>query len=203
MKRRVFLMVPCLAAVARGQAGDQTVVPKGPLVEGKAASKVRLLIYEDLQCPDCAAFRVMMDEKLLPRYASQAAFEHRDFPLKKHAWARQAAIAARHFQGVRPELAVQFRRETMGRLKEIPADGFSAWVAQFAQKNALDATQAQAALSDPALAALVEEDYQEGIARGVARTPTVLVNGEPFIETFTFDQIAKAIEAQLDASGKP
>ena len=39
------------------------------LIEGAAQSPVRVVIYEDLQCPDCADFRVMLDEKLLPRYA--------------------------------------------------------------------------------------------------------------------------------------
>ena len=63
------------------------------LVEGLAESKVRVLIYEDLQCPDCAAFRRMMDEKILPRYQDRVAFVHRDFPLAKHAWARKAAVA--------------------------------------------------------------------------------------------------------------
>ena len=38
-----------------------------PIVEGRADSPVRVVIYEDLQCPDCAVFRRMMDEKLLPR----------------------------------------------------------------------------------------------------------------------------------------
>ena len=37
------------------------------LVEGKPDSEVRVLIYEDLQCSDCAVFRKMLDEKLLPR----------------------------------------------------------------------------------------------------------------------------------------
>ena len=48
-----------------------------------------------------------------------------------------------------------------------------------------DPGRVKAALIDPSLAKLVDEDYEEGIARGVARTPTVFVNGEPFIETFS------------------
>jgi protein-disulfide isomerase len=43
----------------------------------------------------------------------------------------------------------------------------------------------------------VEEDLQDGIARGVARTPTVFVNGEAFVEPSTPDEIAKAIDAAL------
>ena len=65
------------------------------LIEGDPKSSVRVIIYEDLQCPDCADFRRMLDTQLLPRFAAKVAFEHRDFPLAKHAWARKAAIAAR------------------------------------------------------------------------------------------------------------
>lgn len=79
-----------LLALVASTAG----LPAQPLVEGLPESRVRVLIYEDLQCPDCAAFRRMMDEKILPRYASEVAFVHRDFPLAKHAWARKAAVAA-------------------------------------------------------------------------------------------------------------
>jgi hypothetical protein len=84
-----------------------------PLVEGNAKSKVRVVVYEDLQCPDCAVYRKMMDEKLLPEFGAQVAFEHRDFPLPKHKWARKAAIAARFFAATKPETAVAFRRMTM------------------------------------------------------------------------------------------
>ena len=46
---------------------------------------------------------------------------------------------------------------------------------------------------------LVEEDFQDGVARGIARTPTVLVNGEPFIETFSVEELSKSIDAALTA----
>src|SRR5450759_2714195 len=70
------------------------------VVEGLASSPVRVIAYEDLQCPDCATYRKMLDEKLLAAYRAKAAFEHRDFPLPKHSWARPAAVAARFFHEV-------------------------------------------------------------------------------------------------------
>lgn len=170
---------------------------EGALVEGNPSSPVRAIIYEDLQCPDCAAFRQMMDDKILPRYKDKVAFEHRDFPLPKHAWARRAAIAARFFQEVRPDLGVEFRRHILANIKAIMPGTLGERIAAFAKQNGIDAAKAVASFEDARLAALVEKDYQEGIARGVARTPTVLVNGQPFIETFTFEEISKYIEEQL------
>jgi protein-disulfide isomerase len=170
------------------------------LIEGAAQSPVRVVIYEDLQCPDCADFRVMLDEKLLPRYAATVRFEHRDFPLAKHAWARKAAIAARFFEESRPGLGLAYRKYSMANLREISADNFNDRLAQFAKDHAVDPAKALASLDDARLAALVEDDYQDGVARGIAHTPTVLVNGHPFVETFPVEDVAKAIDAELAAA---
>ena len=167
------------------------------LVEGRTESKVRVLIYEDLQCPDCAEFRRMMDEKILPRYGERVAFIHRDFPLAKHAWARKAAIAARYFAGVKPELGLAYRRHIMATIQETRADNFNDKLSAFARDNEVDPAQAVAALDDERLSALVERDFQDGVARGVAKTPTVFVSGKPFIEHFSFEDISQSIEDAL------
>ncbi|BDC48650.1 hypothetical protein F183_A09660 [Bryobacterales bacterium F-183] len=165
------------------------------LMEGNASSPVKVVIFEDLQCGDCADFRVMLDKQILPKYAGKVSFEHRDFPLPKHNWARKAAIAARHFQVTAgAEVAVKYRRETMASLKEITPENFNEKLTAFAKKNGADPAKAIAALSDASLEAAVDKDYKDGVARGVGRTPTVLVDGEPFIERFTFEEIAAALD---------
>ena len=169
------------------------------IVEGAAASPVRVLIYEDLQCPDCADFRKVLDEKLLPKYQARVAFEHRDFPLAKHAWALKAAIAARFVDATKPDLAVDFRRYLMGHQAEIKADTFNDVLVRYAKEHGIDPDKAVAALDDKQLAATVQQDFEEGVARGIAHTPTVLVNGQPFVEHFTYEEVAKAIDSELAA----
>ena len=188
------LFAAIILAAMSGTAAEQH------LMEGAAQSTVRVLIYEDLQCPDCADFRTMLDQQLLPRYAATVRFEHRDFPLAKHAWARKAAIAARFFEEAQPGLGAVYRKYALANLRNINLDNFNAMLSQFAAGHGVDPAQAVAALGDPRLAALVEKDYQEGVARGIAKTPTVLVNGKPFIETFAFEDVAKAIDLELAAS---
>ena len=183
-----------LAAAASGLlVAQKATLP----VEGNAKSSVKVIVYEDLQCPDCADFRRMTDEQLLPRFGGRVAVVHKDFPLVKHAWARPAAIAGRHFASLSPEAAVKYRQYVYGRLREITADNFPDKVAEFGRSQGADPEAARRALDNPELAALVERDYQEGVARGVAKTPTVFVNGRPFIEHFTFDELAAAIEQAL------
>ena len=168
--------------------------------EGRPDSRVKVLIYEDLQCSDCAVFRRMMDEQLLPRYGAQAAFVHRDFPLAKHAWARRAAVAARHFAEIKPELGVAFRRRILASIRETTEANFNERLAAFARQHGADSAKAVAALDDARLAALVEKDFQDGVARGVSKTPTVFVDGAPFIETFTAGEISSAIDKALAES---
>lgn len=169
----------------------------GRSVEGNPKSPVRVVIYEDLQCPDCADFRKMMDDHLLPRYGAQVAFEHRDFPLAKHVWARKAAIAARFFDAMNPLLGIRYRRNILATLRETTIENFEDRLSTFADAHGIDSELARVSLNDPKLAAIVESDFQEGVARGVAKTPTVLVDGEPFIERFTLEAISKSIDAAL------
>lgn len=170
------------------------------LVEGNGKSPVRVVFYEDLQCPDCAAYRKMMDEQLLPKFGAQAAFEHRDFPLPKHKWARNAAIVARFFASSNPETAVAFRRMALANLTTINPENFNARLSEFATSHCVEPAQAIAVLDDPRYAKLVEDDYQEGIARGISKTPTVFVDGERFVERFEFEDVAKPIRVALEAS---
>ena len=188
MNGRLLLALLALTVAAPAQQ---------PLIEGQTQSTVRVLIYEDLQCSDCADFRRMMDEKILPRYADKAAFIHRDFPLAKHAWARKAAIAARYFSEITPELGLAYRRQTMATIRDTTPENFNDKLSAFAQKNGADATAAIAALGDQRLAALVEKDFQDGVARGVSHTPTVFVDGKAFVEHFSFEEISKAIDEAL------
>lgn len=175
-------------------------IPAQNLIEGDPASSVRLLIYEDLQCPDSANFREMMDSELLPRFQDRVAFEHRDFPLAKHSWALAAAVAARYFEKNLPQLALEFRIATMAAQSNITQEAFGEHVAAFARANGADPAKAMDAIADPALNALVESSCREGIARGVARTPTVLVNGDPFVERFPAAEIIRSIERELAAT---
>jgi len=179
---------------------SQVLFAQGPLVEGNPKSAVRVIVYEDLQCPDCADYRKMMDDHLLPKFGQQVAFEHRDFPLAKHKWARKAAIASRFFQASDTKTAIAFRQTMMARQTQIDPENINTRIGEFAKSHGIEPTTAIAALEEAKYIKLVEDDYQEGIARGVSKTPTVFVNGEPFIEHFELEQIAKAIQTALDAA---
>ena len=167
------------------------------LVEGNPASPVKVFIYEDLQCPDCLNFRQLLDQKLLPKYGSRVAFVHRDFPLAKHDWSRQAAIAARWVQEQNPALAIVFRREIMSEQDHIRVANLKPWIVEFAVRNDLDPKGMIHSLEDKRLDAIVDQDYQSAVARGVTRTPTVIVGGQKLVETILYDDVARALDVEL------
>ena len=166
-------------------------------IEGNPDSSARVIYHEDLQCGDCRKLREMLDALLLPKYGDRVAFESRDFPLEKHDWARPAAIAARYFDGFPAGLGVKFRRQTLAKRKLITPETFENHLMEFAVVNGQNPTAALTALSDAKLAAGVEVDRQEALRRGVAKTPTVFIGDESFIETFTSDELAAAIERAI------
>lgn len=167
------------------------------VIEGNPASLVKVTIYEDLQCNYCQHFRTMMDEKLLPKYGTRVAFIHRDLPLGRHEWARPAAMAARWVHGQSLRLGIDFRRELLAEQEHMTLVGLKPWVIEFARRNKLSETDIVDALTNQRLAALVDQDIQIGTARGVRKLPAVYVNGQSFVETIVYDDMARVLDGAL------
>lgn len=194
------LELPSLAGLASGEKARKPT----PLrhVEGNVASRIRVIIYEDLQCPDCAVFRQALDATLLPRYGAVVAFEHRDFPLPKHSWAKEAAVAARYFHDLDPGAAAEFRLWVQRRISEINARGFRAELSAFCRDKRLDSEEALAALTNDSYNHAVEAEFQEGVAAGIRRTPTVVVAGKSFVETIDLNELQKFLDALVGQLGE-
>jgi protein-disulfide isomerase len=186
--RAAILLAAC-CALASASRND--------IVEGNPSSPVRVTIYDDLQCSDCAHFRGMLDQRILPRYGSRVAFVHRDFPLPKHDWARQAAIAGRWVYEHDRALGIVFRREIMSEQDNINPRNLKAWLIEFAARNKLDQKGILDSLDDQRLATLVDQDYQGAVARGVSKTPTVYIGGQAFVENIIYEDIARALDQAL------
>lgn len=141
--------------------------------------------------------RNMLDDHLLPTYREHIAVEHRDFPLPKHSWARLAAVAARFFEQRDSVAGLEFRRYLLTHFRSISMMDFGDRLREFAAARGVDGMEAIAALGDAALQAAVEQDYQEGLARGVAKTPTVYIGEKILIEKFPLAELAETIELAL------
>jgi len=191
MRIATAALVLMFAAATGASAGRNDVV------EGNPASPVKVLIYDDLQCSDCARFRRLLDEKILPKYGTKVAFIHRDFPLGKHDWARPAALAARWVYEQSSELGITVRRELLAEQDSITSQSLKQWLIDFAYRNHLDPKGIVDSLSDQRLGTLVDQDRQAAVARGLSHTPTVYAGGLAFVETIIYEDLARALDDAL------
>jgi protein-disulfide isomerase len=167
------------------------------IVEGNPASSVKVQIYEDLQCNDCARLRSLLDDKILPKYGSKVAFIHRDFPLPRHDWAREAAIAGRWVYQQNPRLGITFRRELLAEQTNITSANLKSWLEGFAGRNKLDPKAIVDSLNDPQLTALVDQDRLTATARGVSKVPAVFVGGVALVEIILYEDLARTLDEAL------
>jgi protein-disulfide isomerase len=167
------------------------------MVEGVPRGSLRVQIYEDLQCGDCARFETILQEKLLPKYGARVTFVHHDFPLGKHDWARVAAIASRWVYEQNPSLGLDFRRELLAEQNSITLQNLKPWMVEFAIRNRLDQKGIVDSLKDARLSALVDQDLMIGRTRGISKTPTVLLGGQTFVETIVYEDVAAALNEAL------
>jgi protein-disulfide isomerase len=167
------------------------------IVEGNPSAAVKVLIFSDLQCDYCQSFRTMLDEKLLPKYGKTVAFVHRDFPLGRHKWAREAAMAARWVWEQNPRAGIVLRRELLSEQGHLNPNSLKSWLIQFADRNQLSEQGIIAAMTDTRLGALVDGEMQSGAVRGIQTVPTVIVGGKTFSGTIVYDNVAQALDQAL------
>src|SRR2546423_13882396 len=90
-----------------------------PALKPPKGSKVAIVVFEDLQCPDCARAAPLLEEAA--RTYKIPVVRH-DFPLPKHNWSYEAAILARYFDTQSKKLGNDFRDKVFEHQSEITPD---------------------------------------------------------------------------------
>ncbi|HKT52321.1 MAG TPA: thioredoxin domain-containing protein [Candidatus Angelobacter sp.] len=165
------------------------------LIPPPAGAKVAIVVFEDLEWPDCATAHPIL---------AAAAKTHNvplvihDFPLPRHTWSFQAAVNARFFESQQQKLGDEFRGYIFQNQKLI---GDEAALRQFTAKFAQEKQVTLPAVLDPdgKLAEAVTADFRLGQRIGLEHTPTVfVVRGSgaaiPFVETIDRHKLDRAIE---------
>jgi protein-disulfide isomerase len=157
-------------------------------------AKVAIVIFEDLECPDCArAYPVVWEAA----HAHNIPVVLHDFPLPKHPWSFDAAIWARYFDTKSEKLGNDFRGYIYKNQPQITRENLQQYVQKFADENKVPLPFAP----DPEgkLKAKVQADYSLGQKIGLEHTPTIFVVGNggpstPFVEVVDRDQLGQIIE---------
>ncbi len=183
------MLILLLAAVAPGQSTDNPALrpPKG--------AQVAIVIFEDLECPDCARAAPLLEEAA--RTYHIPVVRH-DFPLRMHLWSFDAAVLARYFDTHSKKIGNEFRDTVFQHQLEISKDNLRAFAEKFAAAHRIDLPF----VVDPSgkLAAEVEADRNLGNSIGLDHTPTIYVVsnkkvGKPFVEVVDRSQLFQLIDA--------
>jgi protein-disulfide isomerase len=173
---------------------------KSSALRPPAGSKVAVVIFEDLQCPDCARAHPLVHE--VAKSQGVPVVRH-DFPLPKHDWSFQAAVIARYFDSKSEKLGEGWRMYAYTHQEELTPEN----LLQSAKKYA-DANNVQLPFvmdPDGKLAAKVKADFALGQKIGIQHTPTIWVVGntttaEPFVEVVDRSQMSALIDKMKRAS---
>lgn len=178
--------------------GDTSVLrpPKG--------SKVAILVYEDLQCPDCARAAPLLHEAAKKYNIPLVQY---DFPLPMHNWSFEAAVNARYFDTKSKKLGDDYRLFIFANQAQINPQNLRGITERFAADNKV----AFPFVVDPSgeLTAKVKSDFAMGQRVGIDHTPTIYVvsdttRGRPFVEVVDRTQLYQLIDQVMkEAGGNP
>ena len=189
MKKLAF--VACITLCFAGIVLAQTV---HPALRPPKGANVAIVIFEDLQCPDCARAAPLVEEAA--RTYKIPVVRH-DFPLQMHPWAYDAAILARFFDTHSKAVGNEFRDTVFKHQLEITKDNLRGFAEKFAAAHKIDLPF----VVDPdgKLAKLIEADRATGNQLGLQHTPTLYVvsnkrSGTPFVEVVDRNQLFQLID---------
>jgi hypothetical protein len=190
----------CLVAWPAGSfAADASLLKPPP------GARVAIVMFEDLECPDCANAYPVISETAS---AYKIPVVLHDFPLPRHNWSFEAAVWARYFdtKDTKTEkIGNEFRRYIFSNQRYITKDNLLQWIQKFADGNKVPVPFAKD--PDGRLAEKVRADYALGQRIGVEHTPTIWVVGnsgvsQPFVEEVKDrGQLSRMVEDMLKKAG--
>lgn len=189
---KYFLALAVLAVMAllalRLHAQDASILkpPKG--------ANVALIVFEDLQCPDCARAAPLLEEAAKTYHIPLVVH---DFPLPRHNWAFDAAVFARYFDTQSKKLGSDFRLQVFQHQQSITPENLRAFADKFAAEHKVDLPF----VVDPQgkFAEEIKAEHDLGLRVGIDHTPTIYVvsnktQGKPFVEVVDRTQLFQMID---------
>ncbi len=185
----LVLVFALFAAFARAQE------PVNPVLRPPKGAQVAIVVFEDLECPDCRRASPLLEEAA-KTYKIPLVIH--DFPLPFHEWSFDAAVNARYFDSRSKILGNQYRAFTFEHQPEITKTNLRAYSEKFAAEHKVDLPF----VVDPQgkFAKEVTDDRDLGKGIPIEHTPTIYVvsnktQGKPFVEVVDRDQLYQLIDA--------
>ena len=188
------LLFTVLAAWSSARAQQAGV---NPALRPPKGARVAIVVFEDLQCPDCRRAAPLVEEAGRT-YKIPVVFH--DFPLPFHSWSYEAAILARYFDSHSKAMGNEFRDYIFANQLEVTPQNLRGYAEKFATEHKVDLPF----VVDPdgKLAALVNADKELGKEINLQHTPTLYVvsnrrSGKPFVEVVDRSQLYALIDEMM------
>ncbi|MGO9519469.1 MAG: DsbA family protein [Candidatus Korobacteraceae bacterium] len=198
MKRTLWqtaLPVVLILGSAIAWGGDTSMLrpPKG--------AKVAILVFEDLECPDCARAAPLLHDAAK---AYKIPLVQHDFPLRQHPWSMEAAVNARYFDTKSAKLGDDYRLYIFQNQPSITKENLRGYTERFAEQNKV--VLPFVVDSSGELAAKVNADSQLGQRIPLDHTPTIYIvsdtaRGPAFVEVTDRTQLYQMIDRVMKEAG--
>lgn len=163
--------------------------------------KVAIVVFEDLQCPDCARAEPLLKDA---EKTYKIPLVRHDFPLPMHNWSFDAHVMARYFDSKSKELGEEFRHFILTNQPSITKDNLRGTVEKWAQEHKTTLPF----VVDPTgkFTQEVRDDFGLGQKVGVQHTPTIYIvsnsqRGQPFVEVADRSQMFQMIDQIIKQAG--
>ena len=165
------------------------ITVEGSPYRGPENAPVTIAVFDDYECGYCARMETTFSQ-LLTQYPQKLKLVIKQYPLRSHPKAREAAIAAiaAHQQGKFWEMhSLIFANQ-----KELSAQKLD----ELAESVGIDMVRFKQDLLSQEVLSLIVRDVREGQKIGVAGTPTLFINGK-HVSDRSFRNLSNLIEQEL------
>src|ERR1700719_1335992 len=114
-----------LASALYARAADTV----NPVLRPPKGSQVALVVFEDLQCPQCGRVAPLLVQA---SKTYKIPLVQHDFPLPMHNWSFDAAVLARYFDSHSKDVGNEFRDTVFAHQMEINPQNLHAFAEKFA-----------------------------------------------------------------------
>ena len=156
---------------------------------GPENAPVTIAVFDDYECGYCAGMEATFGQ-LLARYPQKLKLVIKQYPLRSHPKAREAAIAAiaAHQQGK----FWQVHSQIFANQKDLSTQKLD----EIAESVGLDMIRFKQDLLSQEVLSLIVRDVREGQKIGVSGTPTIFINGKHVTDR-SFQNLSNLIEQEL------
>lgn len=199
MKRSSYLQIASAAVLLLvGTLAWSTDVS---MLKPPKGSKVAIIAFEDLECPQCAKAAPMLHEAAKKYNIPLVQY---DFPLRQHPWSYEAAVNARYFDTKSLKLGDDYRLYIFANQNSITKQNLRG----ITEKWASDHGVTLPFVVDPQgqFSAKIDADRQMGERIPLDHTPTIYIvndsgHGAAVTEVTDLSQLYQQLDATVKAAG--